>query len=102
MQAPPDDEGTSSGDTPGGSNRRRTIGRIVLLLAFAVSLYLVAPGLLALFGKIPQLRAIFPAWFLAVGVLEGLAFASIWELTRVALKTKLWFDVVCSQLAGNA
>ena len=102
MQATPDDQGAGSGGTRGRSGRRRTIGRIVLLLAFAISLYLVAPGLLALFGKIPQLRDIFPAWFLAVGVLETLAFASIWELTRVALKTKVWFDIVCSQLAGNA
>ena len=102
MQAVPEDQGKSSGGTRDSPNRRRTIGRVVRLAVFAISLYLVAPGLLALFGKIPQLRDIFPAWFLAVGVLEGLAFASIWELTRVALKTKLWFDVVCSQLAGNA
>src|SRR3954464_1586686 len=100
MQTAPDDDGTSAAvPAPRArSNRRRTIGRIVLLLVFAVSLYLVAPGLLALFGAVPQLRDVFPAWFLAVGVLEGLAFGSIWELTRVALKTRLWFDVVCSQL----
>jgi hypothetical protein len=102
MPSTPDDHETTAVGTGGGSNRRRTIGRIVLLGAFAVSLYLVAPGLLALFGKIPQLREVFPAWFFAVGVLEALAFASIWELTRVALKTRVWFDVVCSQLAGNA
>ena len=102
MQAAPDDHGSSAAAPTARSNRRRTIGRIVLLVAFAVSLYFVLPGLLALFGAIPQLREVFPAWFLAVAVLEALAFASIWELTRVALKTKRWFDVVCSQLAGNA
>lgn len=102
MQAASDDPGTNvpaAGPVP---NRRRTIGRIVLLVAFGVSLYLVAPGLLALFGSIPRLRDVFPAWFLAVAVLEALAFVCIWELTRIALKTRLWFDVVCSQLAGNA
>jgi uncharacterized protein (TIRG00374 family) len=102
MPSTPDDHESTAVGTDGGSSRRRTIGRVFLLLAFAISLYLVAPGLLALFGKIPQLREVFPAWFFAVGVLEALAFASIWELTRVALKTRLWFDVVCSQLAGNA
>ncbi|MGZ8734124.1 MAG: lysylphosphatidylglycerol synthase transmembrane domain-containing protein [Acidimicrobiia bacterium] len=102
MQAAPDDHGISAVGRGGGSSWRRTIGRVVLLAAFAVSLYLVAPGLLALFGTIPQLRDVFPVWFLAVAVLEALAFASIWELTRIALKTRAWFDVVCSQLAGNA
>lgn len=85
-----------------GGNRRRIVGRVVLLLAFAVSLYLVAPGLLALFGSVPRLRDVFPAWFVAIAVLEALAFVCIWELTRVALRTKAWFDVACSQLAGNA
>lgn len=102
MQAAPDDPEASSGRTRAGSSRKRTIGRVVLLLAFGISLYLVAPGLLALFGKIPQLREIFPAWFIAVAALEALAFVSIWELTRIALKTRIWFDVACSQLAGNA
>src|SRR4051794_18275280 len=104
MQAAPDDDGTSAaGPAPrASSNRRRTIGRVVPLLALAGSVYLVAPGLLALFGKIPQLRGVFPAWFLAVGVLEALAFVSIWELIRVALRTRNWFDIACSQLAGNA
>jgi uncharacterized protein (TIRG00374 family) len=107
MQAAPDDEAANSGaseagGTPGRWTRRRVIGRLVLLVAFGVSLYLVTPGLLALFGTIPQLRDVFPAWFLAVGILEALAFVSIWELTRVALKTHSWVDVLCSQLAGNA
>ncbi|HEY7439217.1 MAG TPA: lysylphosphatidylglycerol synthase transmembrane domain-containing protein [Acidimicrobiia bacterium] len=84
------------------SRRRQIIGRALLLVVFLLSLYLVAPGLLALFGDLPKLRDVNPLWFVAVFVFESLAFVSIWELTRIALGTNRWFDVGCSQLAGNA
>src|SRR5215467_13291198 len=84
------------------SRRRQIIGRALLLVVFLLSLYLVAPGLLALFGDLPKLRDVYPLWFVAVFVFESLAFVSIWELTRIALGTTRWFDVACSQLAGNA
>jgi uncharacterized protein (TIRG00374 family) len=74
----------------------------VLLALVGLSLYLVAPGLLALFGSLPRLRAVSPLWFVAIATLETLAFVCIWELTRVALRVDDWFDVACSQLAGNA
>jgi uncharacterized protein (TIRG00374 family) len=45
---------------------------------------------------------VFPAWFVPIGVLEALAFVCIWELQRIALSTKNWFDVATAQLAGNA
>ena len=53
-------------------------------------------------GRFPQLERPSIGWFLVVGALESLAFASIWELTRVALGTHRWFDLACAQLAGNA
>ena len=53
-------------------------------------------------GRFPQLSRLSIGWFLVVGALESLAFASIWELTRVALGTYRWFDIACAQLAGNA
>jgi uncharacterized protein (TIRG00374 family) len=62
----------------------------------------VAPSLLALFGDIPQLRSVFPLWFVPILVLEALSFVSIWELLRIALHTSGWFDVACAQLTGNA
>jgi uncharacterized protein (TIRG00374 family) len=73
-----------------------------MLLITGVSLYIVAPGLIATFGSLPQLQDVFPAWFALIGVLEALAFVCIWELIRVALDTDRWFDVATSQLAGNA
>ena len=73
-----------------------------MLVITGVSLYIVAPSLIATFGSLPQLEGVFPAWFVPIGVLEGLAFVCIWLLIRVALATDGWFDVATSQLAGNA
>ena len=76
--------------------------RILMLLVTALALYLVLPGLLRLFGSLPQLEAVFPAWFVPIFVLEAAAFVSIWELMRIALDTDNWFDIACAQLSGNA
>jgi uncharacterized protein (TIRG00374 family) len=74
----------------------------VALVVSAVGLYLVLPGLLKLFGSLPQLEAVFPAWFAPIFVLEAAAFVCAWELLRIALKTDNWFDIACAQLTGNA
>ena len=71
---------------------------VVTLIAF----YFVLPGLLATFDALPRLRDVYPAWFVVVLVLEGASFVSIWELQRIALGAKGWFDVACSHSAGNA
>jgi uncharacterized protein (TIRG00374 family) len=71
-------------------------------LITGVSLYIVAPSLISTFGSLPQLAHVFPAWFVVIFVSEALAFVCIWELIRVALGAHGWFDVACSQLAGNA
>jgi uncharacterized protein (TIRG00374 family) len=73
-----------------------------MLLITGVSLYVVAPSLIATFGSLPQLEGVFPAWFVPIGLFEALAFGCIWLLIRVALNTDAWFDVASSQLAGNA
>jgi hypothetical protein len=82
--------------------RRRIVLRALGLLVSLFALYLVLPGLLNLFGSLPQLEAVFPAWFVPVFVLEAAAFVCIWELMRVALRSDRWFDIACAQLTGNA
>jgi uncharacterized protein (TIRG00374 family) len=84
------------------SLRRKVIGRVLLLTVTAISLYIVFPGLIELWGNIPKLRSVFPLWFLPIFALEALAFASMWALLRIALRTSGWFDVACAQLSGNA
>ena len=58
-----------------------------MLAVTAVSLYIVFPGLVDLWGSIPRLRSVFPLWFVPILVLEGLAFVSMWALLRIALRT---------------
>jgi uncharacterized protein (TIRG00374 family) len=76
--------------------------RVLVLVVTGVALYLVLPGLIAMFGSLPQLEAVFPAWFVPIFALEAAAFWCIWALMRIALHTDKWFDVACAQLSGNA
>ena len=66
-----------------------------MLLITGVSLYIVAPSLIATFGSLPQLQGVFPAWFALIGALEALAFVCIWELVRAfrvtgASQSRMW------------
>jgi uncharacterized protein (TIRG00374 family) len=83
-------------------SRRRVIGRIAFLVVTLIAFYFVLPGLLATFDALPRLRDITPAWFVVVLLLEAVSFVAIWDLQRIALGTKDWFDVACSHSAGNA
>jgi hypothetical protein len=74
----------------------------VFLVVTLVAFYFVLPGLLATFDSLPRLRDVYPAWFLVVAVLYGASFVAIWELQRIALGAKGWFDVAASHSAGNA
>jgi uncharacterized protein (TIRG00374 family) len=87
---------------PGARSRSRIVLRVLMLLVTCVAFYLVLPGLIAMFGSLPQLEAVFPAWFVPIFVLEAAAFACIWALMRIALHTDKWFDIACAQLTGNA
>ena len=80
----------------------KIVMRVLILGVTGVALYLVLPGLIAMFGSLPQLETVFPAWFVPIFLLEAAAFTSIWVLMRIALHTDKWFDVACAQLTGNA
>ena len=82
--------------------RGKIVMRVLMLVVTGVALYLVLPGLIVMFGSLPQLEAVFPAWFVPIFVLEAAAFFCIWALMRIALHTDKWFDVACAQLTGNA
>jgi uncharacterized protein (TIRG00374 family) len=83
-------------------SRRRLVGRIAFLAVTLIAFYFVLPGLLATFDALPRLRDISPGWFAVVLALEGVSFVAIWDLQRIALGTKDWFDIACSHSAGNA
>jgi len=84
------------------SLRRRIVTRVVLLLVTAISLYLLAPSLLEVFSSWPALKGVDPWWFALAVVFEATSYVSLWTLQRIALRTRSWFAVSTSQLAGAA
>jgi uncharacterized protein (TIRG00374 family) len=74
-----------------------------LLVAVAgISLYLLLPGLLAVFAAWPSLSHL--DWVFASLTLafEAASFACLWELDRIALHVRPWRLVAAAQLVGNA
>jgi uncharacterized protein (TIRG00374 family) len=113
-----------SGDKPGDSGRRedalrrlstrieedvdkplpwRTIAkRVVAAVVFGITIYLVFPSLTEVFSSFPKLTSLDPVWFSFAVVLEVGHFTCNIALQRIALRTKAWFSVSTSMLAGNA
>jgi uncharacterized protein (TIRG00374 family) len=81
---------------------RQWIVRGVLLAAAGVSLYLLAPGLIDIFGSWHELKNLEPWWYAAAALFVAASFVSLWEVQRIALRTPSWFAVGTSQLVGNA
>ena len=80
--------------TPGAITRRG-----LLLLVTAVSLYLLAPALLEVFGAFDELDEISPLWFPAMVALQIGSYACIWGVQRLAVRAEHWGPVITSQLA---
>jgi uncharacterized protein (TIRG00374 family) len=78
------------------------VKRAALLAVTALSLYLLAPALLNVFGAWDRLEDINPLWFPAMLALQAGSYACMWGVQRVALRTREWGPVVTSQLASNA
>jgi uncharacterized protein (TIRG00374 family) len=74
----------------------------VLLAVAVVSLYLLLPSLVAVFGSWRSLSRLDWPFAALVPVCEGASFASLWQLDRIALRTRGWFAIACAQLSGNA
>jgi uncharacterized protein (TIRG00374 family) len=83
--------------------RTGTLRRTIFWLAVsAVSLYLVAPSIIAAFGSWQQIQALSPGWLAAMAALQACALACMWALQRLSLHGARWQPVIASQLAGNA
>jgi hypothetical protein len=74
----------------------------VLLVVGGFSFYLLLPSLLAVFGQWRSLLHLQWPFALLTLVCETAAYVCIWELDRIALRTKAWFPVIAAQLSGNA
>ena len=76
--------------------------RGLLLLVTAISLYLLAPAILEVFGAFDELDEISPLWFPVMIALQVGSYASIWGIQRLAVRAEHWGPVITSQLASNA
>ena len=78
------------------------VKRAAVVAVAGISLYLVFPAITEVLASWPRLSTLDPRWFaLAIGA-EVAHFACTFALQRLALRTRAWFPVVTSQLAGNA
>ena len=76
--------------------------RGILLAITGVSLYLLAPALLEVFGAWDKLDDINPLWFVAMIGLQIGSYASMWWIQKIAVRADHIGSVVTSQLASNA
>jgi putative heme transporter len=84
--------------TRGASLRRM----IFWLVVSAVSLYLVAPSVVAALGSWRQIERLSPAWLAVMAALQAATLFCLWALQRLSLHGARWRPVIASQLAGNA
>jgi uncharacterized protein (TIRG00374 family) len=76
--------------------------RGVLLAITAISLYLLAPALLNVFGAYDRLGEFNPLWWIAMVALQIGSYACIWAVQKIAMRADHWGPVITSQLASNA
>jgi uncharacterized protein (TIRG00374 family) len=81
---------------------KTVVKRAVVVVIAGVSIYLVFPAITEVFASWPRLSTLDPRWFVVAIVAEIAHFTCTFALQRLALRTKAWFPVVTSQLAGNA
>jgi uncharacterized protein (TIRG00374 family) len=78
------------------------VKRGALLVVTAVSLYLLAPALVEVFGGFDELDEFNPLWWIAMVLLQIGSYASIWGVQKIAVRADRIGPVATSQLASNA
>src|SRR6266487_2234444 len=76
--------------------------RASLVVIAGLAIYLVFPAITEVFASWPRLSTLNPWWLIAALGAEIAHFTCTFALQRLALRTRAWFPVVTSQLAGNA
>jgi uncharacterized protein (TIRG00374 family) len=94
----------TAGEIERGARQRphRLRRNIIWLGVTAVSLYLVFPELVSVFGSWRQITRLSPVWLLVMFGLQVASTACLWDLQRVALRAPRWRPVIAAQLASNA
>ena len=74
----------------------------MLLAVTGVSLYLLAPALLEVFGAFDRLDEFNPLWYVAMVALQVGSYACMWVVQKIAVRAERIKPVATSQLASNA
>jgi hypothetical protein len=82
-----------------GPRLRRTIFWLALT---GVSIYLVFPSIVDVFGSWRDITRFSPGSLAGMAALQAATLACVWALQKVALRARRWRPVISSQLAGNA
>jgi uncharacterized membrane protein YbhN (UPF0104 family) len=81
---------------------KAVVKRAAMVVVAGIAIYLVLPAITEVLASWPRLSTLDPRWFiLAIGA-QVAHFICTFALQRLALRTRGWFGVVTSQLAGNA
>jgi uncharacterized protein (TIRG00374 family) len=76
--------------------------RAAMAVIAGLAIYLVFPAITEVLASWPRLSTLNPWWLIAAVAAEVAHFTCTFALQRLALRTRAWFPVVTSQLAGNA
>src|SRR6201994_492221 len=76
--------------------------RAALVVVAGLAIYLVFPAITEVLASWPRLSTLNPWWLFAAIGAEIAHFTCTFALQRLALRTRAWFPVITSQLAGNA
>ena len=76
--------------------------RAALAVIAGLAIYLVFPAITEVLASWPRLSTLNPWWLIAAIGAEIAHFACTFALQRLALRSRAWFPVITSQLAGNA
>ena len=76
--------------------------RGLILAVTGVSLYLLAPALLEVFGAFDRLDDFNPLWYVAMVALQIGSYGCMWAVQKLAVRAERYGPVITSQLASNA
>lgn len=88
-------------DTPPPPSKS-VVGRVIAVIVMGLALYVVLPSLVRVVSSWPKLLTLSPWWLVVALLAETASFLCSMGLLRLVLRSKVWFPVVTSALAGNA
>ncbi len=81
---------------------KAVVKRAAVVILAGLTIYLVFPAITEVFASWPRLSTLHPWWITAAIAAEIGHFICTFALQRLALRTRAWFSVTTSVLAGNA